>query len=581
MLQSVPPRAARAGIRTLLAAAVAGCAPAAGVAPAPDAVPAAAAAPAPARGELVLMGTTDVHGWLLPHDYYTGRDTENGLARLVPLIDSIRAANPGRTALLESGDLLQGNPLDFVHSRLGEGEIHPVARAMNLLEYDAAAIGNHEYNYGIPHLDAVVRQSRFPWLSANTFVAGTDRHAYRPSVMLERVVDGRPIRVGVTSVTPPGVLIWDRDNVRGRLDFRDIVASVRPVVAELKRQGADVVVVAAHSGLEGSSYDTASTGVPVENAAAAMAREVPGIDVIFLGHTHRELADTTIGSTLLLQAKNWATSLAAATLEVESTPAGGWRVAAKHGRIFRPGTRPADPRFVAELAPAHERTVAYVGQRIGTSAAEWTSAAARVEDTPILDLINDVQRRVTGADLSATAAFSLTSRIPRGPITVADVAGLYVYDNTLKAVRITGRQLREYLEKSAEYYLPCPGGRCERLTNPDVPGYNFDVVSGVDYALDLSKPVGQRVVRLERGGRAVRDTDSFTLALNNYRASGSGGFSMLIGAPVVYDRGEGIRELLVQEIRRRGSIAPRDVFRKNWEILPASLAARAAAEQRQ
>ena len=578
MLQSVPPRAVRAGLRTLLAAAAAGCAQAAQVAPAPQAE---AAAPATARGELVLMGTTDVHGWLLPHDYYTGRDTENGLARLVPLIDSVRAANPGRTALFESGDLLQGNPLDFVHSKLREGETHPVAQAMNLLRYDAAAIGNHEYNYGIPHLDAVVRQSRFPWLSANTFVAGTDRHAYRPSVMLERTVDGRPIRIGVTSVTPPGVLIWDRDNVQGRLDFRDIVASVRPVVAELRRQGADVVVVAAHSGLEGSSYDTASTGVPVENAGAAMAKEVPGIDVIFLGHSHRELADTTIGTTLLLQAKNWAASLAVATLEVESTPQGGWRVVEKRGRIFRPGTRPSDARFVAELTPAHERTRAYVNQRIGTSAAEWTSARSRVEDTPILDLINDVQRRATGADLSGAAAFSLTSRIPAGPITVADVAGLYVYDNTLKAVRITGEQLRQYLEKSAEYYLPCPGAQCERIVDPKVPGYNFDVVSGVDYALDLSRPVGQRVVRLERGGRAVKPTDTFTIALNNYRASGSGGFSMLIGAPVVYDKGEGIRELLIEEIRRRGTIAPRDVFRKNWEIVPAALAAKAAAEQRQ
>ncbi len=234
---------------------------------------------------------------------------------------------------------------------------------------------------------------------------------------------------------------------------------------------------------------------------------------------------------------------------------------------------------MAELTPAHERTRAYVGQRIGNSSAEWTSAAARVEDTPILDLVNDVQRRVTGADLSGTAAFSLTSRIPRGPITVADVAGLYVYDNTLKAIRITGKQLREYLEKSAEYYLPCPGARCERLTNPAVPGYNFDVVSGVDYALDLSKPVGQRVVRLERNGRAVRPTDTFTIALNNYRASGSGGFSMLIGAPVVYDRGEGIRELLIAEIERRGTISPAQVFRRNWEIVPPALAERARAEQ--
>jgi 2',3'-cyclic-nucleotide 2'-phosphodiesterase (5'-nucleotidase family) len=571
MLASAPPRALRAALLTVLAAATYGCAPAPGAAPAPEAPP--------ARGTLVLMGTTDVHGWLLPHDYYTGRETENGLARLVPLIDSVRAANPGRTALLESGDLLQGNPLGFVHSKLGAGEVHPVAQAMNLLEYDAAAIGNHEYNYGIPHLDSVVAKSEFPWVSANTFVAGTDRHAYRPWVMLERTVDGRPVRIGVTAVTPPGVLIWDRDNVQGKLDFREIVSSVRPVVAELRARGADLVVVASHGGLEGSSYDTAATGVPVENAAAAMAHEVPGIDVIFMGHSHRELADTTIAGTLLLQAKNWAASLAVAELEVESTPADGWRVTGKRGRILRPGMRAPDARFAAALAPAHERTRAYVGQRIGTSAAAWTSARARVEDTPILDLINDVQRKVTGADLSATAAFSLTSAIPAGPITVADVAGLYVYDNTLKAVRITGEQLRAYIEKSAEYYLPCPGARCDRIVNPAVPGYNFDVVSGVDYTLDLTKPVGQRVVRLERDGRPVRPADTFTIALNNYRASGSGGFSMLLDAPVVYDRGEGIRELLVEEIRRRGSIAPADVFRKNWEIVPAALAARARAEQ--
>lgn len=563
-------------VRTLTAlsaaaALLAGCSPA----------PALEAAPAPAaRGTLVLLGTTDVHGWLLPHDYYTGRETENGLARLAPVIDSVRAAHPGRTVLVESGDLLQGNALDFVHSRLQPGEVHPVAHAMNLLRYDAAAIGNHEYNYGIPHLDAVVEKSEFPWLSANTYVAGTDRHAYRPYVIVDRSVAGRPLRVGITAVTPPGVLIWDRENVRGKLDFRDMVRSVRPVVEEMRAKGADVVLVAAHSGLEGSSYDTASTGVPVENAAAAMAREVAGIDVIFMGHSHRELADTTIGGVLLSQAKNWGASLAVAELEVEARPGGGWRVLGKRGTLVRPGRRPVDARLAAELAGAHRRTLEYVGRRIGTSTAEWSAEAARVRDTPILDLINEVQRKVTGADLSAAAAFSLSARIPEGPVTVADVAGLYVYDNTLKAVRISGAQLRAFLEKSAEYYLPCPGARCERVTSTEVPGYNFDVVSGVDYTLDLTRPVGSRVVRLERNGRAVLPADSFTLALNNYRASGSGGFSMLLGAPVVYDRGESIRDLLIAEIARRGTLAPGDVFRKNWEIVPAALAERALAEQR-
>ena len=327
------------------------------------------------------------------------------------------------------------------------------------------------------------------------------------------------------------------------------------------------------------THDTAATGVPTENAAAAMAREVPGIDLIFMGHTHRELADTTINGVLVQQAKNWGTSLAVAELDLRFD-GGRWAIASKRGRILRPAPGSTSPRLEAALADAHERTRQYVAQVIGTSETEWTSELARTRDTPILDLINDVQMRVTGAELSGAAAFSLTSRIPQGSITVADVAGLYIYDNTLKAVRISGAQLRAYIEKSAEYYLPCPASACETVTNPSVPGYNFDVVSGVDYALDLTKPVGQRVVRLQRGGRRVMDADSFTIALNNYRASGSGGFSMLIGAPVVYDRGEGIRDLLIEEIRRRGTLRPADVFRQNWEIVPAALAERAAAEQR-
>jgi 2',3'-cyclic-nucleotide 2'-phosphodiesterase (5'-nucleotidase family) len=552
-------------------AALAGCA----TAPRVDSAPRAAAT----EGRLVLMGTTDLHGWVLPYDYYTGQRTENGLAALVPLIDSVRAANPGRTVLVESGDLLQGNPLDFVHRRLLAREQHPLVLAMNLAGYDAAAIGNHEFNYGIDHLENAAAGADFPFLSANIFRAGTDERAYQRYHIIERTVGGRTVRIGITAVTPPGVAIWDRDNVRGRLDFREIVSSVRPVVQELRALGADLVMVAAHSGLEGSSYDTAATGVPAENAASAMAREIPGIDIIFMGHTHREVADTTINGVLVQQAKNWGTSLAVAELDLRRD-AGRWTVAGKRGRILRPAKGSTSPRLEAALAEAHARTQAYVAQVIGTSEAEWTSELARTRDTPILDLINDVQTRVTGAELSAASAFSLTSRIPAGPVTVADIAGLYIYDNTLKAVRISGAQLRAYLEKSAEYYLPCPASACEALTNPSVPGYNYDVVSGVDYALDLTRPVGQRLVRLERNGRPVTDADSFTIALNNYRASGSGGFSMLIGAPVVYDRGEGIRELLIEEIRRRGTLRPADVFSQNWEIVPAALAERAAREQR-
>lgn len=540
-----------------------------------------AAAPAPAaEGTLVLMGTTDVHGWLLPHDYYTDAEAAHGLARLAPIVDSIRAAHSGRTLLLDSGDLLQGNPLAFVYSELQEGEDHPVVRAMNLLRYDAAAIGNHEFNFGIEHLNRSISTAEFPFLSANIFRHGTNEHAYTPAVLVEREVGGRTLRIGVTAATPPGVHLWDRDHVEGRLDFRDIVVSLRPVVAELRTRGADLVVVAAHSGLEGTSYDTLATGLTPENVMGRLPLEVPGIDVIFLGHTHRELADTTIGGTLVLQAGNWARSLAVAELTLAAERGGPWRVVARQGLLLRPDPSWSARWLEAALTDAHERARAYVARTIGTSTAHWSARDARVRDTPILDFINEVQRRVAGADLSSAAAFNLAAEIPEGPVTVADIARLYIYDNnTLKAVRISGAELRAYLEKSAEYYLPCPAQRCEQVTNPGVPGYNFDVISGVDYTLDLTRPVGQRVTRLEREGSPVAPTDSFTLALNNYRQGGGGGFTMVARAPVVYDRGESIRELLIREVEGRGRIAPEDYFRHNWEIVPAALAQRALAEQ--
>jgi 2',3'-cyclic-nucleotide 2'-phosphodiesterase (5'-nucleotidase family) len=560
----------RAGAFGLLLAAAAACA---------SHTPPATLLPS-AEGTVVLMGTTDLHGWILPHDYFTGEETAHGLARLAPIIDSIRSAHPGRTALVDSGDLLQGNPFAYVHSQLREGDRHPIVEAMDLVGYDAVALGNHEFNFGIEQLDRAIRGAATPFLSANIFHHGTDRHAYPAYTMVERQVGGRLLRIGITAATPPGVHVWDRGHVEGRLEFRDIVASLRPVVAEMRARGADLVVVAAHSGLEGTSYDTISTGLAAENVIGRLPLEVPEIDVVFMGHTHRELADTTIGGTLVLQARNWGQSLAVAEVEVAADAGGRWRVVSRRGQVVRPHGQAVEERLVAAMQPAHERTVEFVTRPIGTSPERWTAERARVRATPIISFINEVQRRAAGTDLSATSAFNLSAVLPAGPISVADIARLYIYDNnTLMAVRITGEQLRAFLEKSAEYYLPCPAGRCERVTNPAVPGYNFDIVSGVDYTIDISRPVGARVVRLEYRGRPVRPEDSFTMALNNYRQGGGGGFTMVSQAPVVYDRGESIRDLLIREIERRGTISPADFARRNWEVVPAVLAERAVAEQ--
>jgi 2',3'-cyclic-nucleotide 2'-phosphodiesterase/3'-nucleotidase/5'-nucleotidase len=533
--------------------------------------------PPPVRAELVLLGTTDVHNRLYPYDYYTRSEVGYGLARLKPIIDSVRTANSGRTYLFDSGDLLQGNPLGYVYARQLPDKPSPVLKAMNLLRYDASVIGNHEYNYGIPYLTAAVAQAKFPFISGNTFKHGTDEHAFQPYTLISHVqAPGDTILIGVTGNTPPGVHIWDKANVEGQLQFREIVSSLKPIVAELRNRGADVVVVLSHGTFAGSSYDTLATGVAPENAGARMAQEIPGIDVVFLGHSHIEIADTTINGVLFTQAGQWAQALAQARLELEREAPNQWRVISKRGSLFKPDPARADTAFLDSLRWDHERAVAYVKSVVGRASARFDAREARTRDLPIVDFINEVQRRRTGADLSTTPIFRLSSALPAGPITVSDVAGLYVYDNTLKAIRITGAQLKDYLEKSAEYFGQY--GSNDPAINPNHRNYNYDILSGADYTIDLRQPIGQRITSLTFRGQPVQPTQSLTLALNNYRQTGGGGFSMLAGAPVVYDKQEGLRELLIEEIQQKGTIRPQDYALPNWRIVPeaATRAAQAA-----
>jgi len=543
-------------------------------------VPAAAAATAPpadstctAVTDVVVAATTDVHGRLRAWDYYADvPEAVRGLTRAATIVDSVRAANPGRVILVDAGDLLQGNPLAYVAARVSGDTLSPVVAAMNAMQYDAAAIGNHEYNYGLAILARAAGQARFPFLSANTFRANGER-----AFPAFRVVERAGVKVGIVGATTPGAAIWDRDNIAGRLLFRDIVPNVRTAVEEARRAGAEVIVAVLHSGLgEPSSYDTVSTGVPSENVSARVAREVPGIDLLVFGHSHKELANRVEGSTLLLQPKNWATSVGVAHLPVAGCGAARRVVAGRATSALVQSAGHAEQAAVrAATERAHQETVSYVTTPIGTTPVAWRGDSARVVDTPLIDFILEVERKATNADIASTAAFTLDAKLDSGAITVAQLAQLYPYDNTLRAVRISGRQLRQYLEHSARYYRAYAPGADGPLADPEVPGYNFDIVSGVDYVLDLSKPLGSRVTRLRFKGRAVAPGDSFTMALNNYRQTGGGGFAMLRGAPVVYDKQQEIRQLLIDEVRRRRTIRPEDYFRQNWRLEPAGALERA------
>lgn len=541
---------------------------------------------APARAQrldLVVAATTDVHGRIRAWDYYANvADPKRSLASAATIVDSLRRQHPDRVLLVDAGDLLQGNPLTFVVAKVAPPPVHPVIAAMNVMRYDAAVIGNHEFNYGVPALKAAIARAAFPFLAANIHDASG-----APFVAPLTIAIRSGVRIGIIGATTPGSMVWDRDNMRAaRLTVSDIVPAVRLAVADARRMKADIIVVLLHSGLdEVASYDTTATGLPSENVAARVAREIDGIDLVVYGHSHKELVDSTINGALLMQPRNWAATVAVATLSLERTK-GRWRVVAHRGQSVRTEGYKESRDVLAASESSHRATVAWATAPAGRTNVAWRSDSARVSDQPIVDLVNEVMRRETGADLSATAVFSLDATLDSGAITLAQLSRIYPYDNTLRAVRITGAQLRAFLEHSSRYYRTLNAdGRAPRggLIDSTVPGFNFDILSGADYTIDLTRPLGARITRLEFHGRPVQPTDSFTLALNNYRQGGGGGYSMLAGAPVMYEKDVDIRQLLIDEVKREsqraGSLDPAHYATRNWHIEPASAVALAYAEQ--
>jgi 2',3'-cyclic-nucleotide 2'-phosphodiesterase (5'-nucleotidase family) len=551
-----------------------------------------AAGQGPARLDLVVAATTDVHGRLRAWDYYANAaDPAHTLAGAATIVDSVRRANPGRVLLVDGGDLLQGNPLTFVAAKVSQPTVHPVIAAMNVMRYDAAVLGNHEFNYGVPLLRRAVAQAGFPFLAANVHEAA-GRTFVAPWTMVER---SQPrmgtVRIAIIGATTPGSMVWDADNLRqARLTVSDIVPAVRRAVTEAKGRGADVVIVLLHSGLsEAATYDTTATGLPSENVAARVPREIDGIDLVVYGHSHRELVDSTINGALLIQPRNWAATVGLATLTLERAGrlrGGKWRVVARRGQTVRVDGHAESPDVLAATTNTHRATIAWANAPIGRTAVRWRADSARVADSPITDLVNEVQRRASGAQLSAAAAFSLDAGLDTGVITRAMLSKIYPYENTLRVLRVTGAQLRAFLEHSARYYrsldangaVPVGG-----LIDAAIPGFNFDVVAGADYNIDLRQPVGQRIGPIRVSGREVSATDTFTLALNNYRAGGGGGFTMLAGAPVVWSREIDIRQLIIDEVTRAAAagkaLDPNDYAARNWSLQPATAIAAAYAEQ--
>lgn len=516
---------------------------------------------------VVIIATTDVHGRALGWDYVRDAAAPGGLARVATALETLRARYPGMIVLVDAGDLLQGNPFATFYGRYDKRQPHPVVDAMNVLQYDAVTPGNHDFDFGVDLLRRAAKEATYRYVSANV-VDSTGVPLLPPTVLLSR----GPVKVGITGFTTPGVMLWDRAQLAGKVSVRRIAAAAPVALASLQSQGADLKIVLTHSGFGASSYDT--TGVGAENDAPALATVTPKPDIVVVGHTHREMRDTVINGVHFVQPKNWAQSISVVHvwLSREHGAGSSWRVTNVRADVIPLGNVAEQQRFARRLDAVHGAARLWAATPLGRATPGFDARFARAQDTPLLDFINEVQRKQSGAQLSAAAAFETQGGFPEGEVHQREVSGIYPYENTLRAVKISGQQLREFLEHSARYFRGYQPG--QPIINDSVAGYNFDVVSGVVYNIDLSRPVGQRIRGLAYEGKIVQPTDSFTMAVNSYRQVGGGGYSMLSRARVVYDKGEDIRDLLVEEIRRARTLQASAYLRPSWAIIPDS--ARAA-----
>ncbi|WP_309571235.1 2',3'-cyclic-nucleotide 2'-phosphodiesterase [Deinococcus sp.] len=575
--------------------------------------------------DLRILETTDLHTAALGYDYYQDKPTgEYGLEYTATLIKQARSEK-ANTLLYDNGDLIQGNPLgDYVArvNPLAPGTMHPMHAAMAVLKYDAGNLGNHEFNYGLPFLQQVVAAAPMPIVSANTYTEdgdgnpANDKNAFTPYLIQRKLVRdtfGRPyyLNVGIIGFLPPQIVQWDKSNLDGKITTRDIVETARRFVPEMKARGADVIVAIAHSGIA-ADYQPGQ-----ENVATELTR-VDGIDVVLSGHSHQvfpgpvyksipgaNIENGTINGKPVVMAGFWGNDLGIVDLTLtkkgnrwtinsgKASVRAIWDATAKQNLVT------PDPQIAAAVKAAHEGTLAYVRGQVADLTAPINSYWALVQDDPSVQLVSNAQTAYvknalsTGEYkdlpvLSAAAPFKAGGRagpsyytdIPAGTLAIKNVADLYVYPNTVQAVVVTGAQVQEWLERSAGQFKQIDPSKTEpqELVDTAFPTYNFDVIDGVTYEIDVTQPSrygskgeivapdAHRVKNLMYAGKPIDPAAKFVVATNNYRASGGGSFPGLDGKNIVLAAPDETRQALIGYFNQQKTINP--TADGNWKLTP-------------
>ncbi|HGA0509517.1 TPA: bifunctional 2',3'-cyclic-nucleotide 2'-phosphodiesterase/3'-nucleotidase [Bacillus pacificus] len=591
---------------------------------APQVLPAAAHADEQTGESTVnlrILETSDIHVNLMNYDYYqTKTDNKVGLVQTATLVNKARE-EAKNSVLFDDGDALQGTPLgDYVANKINDPKkpvdpsyTHPLYRLMNLMKYDVISLGNHEFNYGLDYLNKVISKTEFPVINSNVYKDDkdnneeNDQNYFKPYHVFEKEVEDesgqkQKVKIGVMGFVPPQVMNWDKANLEGKVKAKDIVETAKKMVPKMKAEGADVIVALAHSGVDKSGYN-----VGMENASYYLT-EVPGVDAVLMGHSHTEVKDVFNGVPVVMPGV-FGSNLGIIDMQLKKVN-GKWEVQKEQSK---PQLRPiadskgnplvqSDQNLVNEIKDDHQATIDYVNTAVGKTTAPINSYFSLVQDDPSVQLVTNAQKwyveklfaengqysKYKGIPvLSAGAPFKAGGRngatyytdIPAGTLAIKNVADLYVYPNTLYAVKVNGAQVKEWLEMSAGQFNQIDPKKTEEqpLVNIGYPTYNFDILDGLKYEIDVTQPAKydkdgkvvnantNRIVNMTYEGKPVADNQEFIVATNNYRGS-SQTFPGVSKGEVVYQSQDETRQIIVKYMQETPVIDP--AADKNWTFKP-------------
>ena len=483
--------------------------------------------------DLQILATSDLHGKFDPWDYALNEESKSGsMAQIATAVKELRTEN---TLLVDAGDTIQDNSADLFFDE----EIHPMVLAMNEMKYDVWVTGNHEYNFGGDVLKKIISQQKAAVLTGNVKDAEGN-----PLADGYTIIEKNGVKIGVIGMVTPNITRWDSANLEG-WTVTDPVEETKKIISEIKDQ-TDVLIAVMHMGMN-NEYEVKNSG------ATDLANACPELDLIVASHEHQLIPGEEVNGVLVVMNKNSAATLAEVHLMLEKQEDGSWDVVDRTSESLDMSKYAPDEELMAKLAPYDERAredaAVVIGRLEGGDLAPENEIAeiptAQIQDTALIDLINEVQMYYTDADVSAAALFNMNANLKVGDIRKCDTALVYKYANTLYKLEMTGAQLKQYMEWTASYYNTWKPKDLTISFNPDMRAYQYDMFAGVNYEINIANEPGSRIQNLTwPDGTPVKDEDVFTIAVNNYRAS-----SQLLTAGEVYKEGDALPKLLEIDVR--------------------------------